>query len=215
MSDANSIAKVLLTSLASGTFTATQTTAEILIPATAGGGTINAYFIGIESELKAGGTVINYSSRFTASGMTGTFKPEVAAALKDVTGTSGPPTKNSVKGSSSSSGSTTGSSTTTKTPAANDPNTGPYATPYTLQTGAVRYAPMQPQPPKKITKTDVKPQWPTSNQPIATKPLSIPSITMTYTATRTHSVASHPCSATPQPLPSDDWEMYLNRWRDL
>lgn len=144
--------------------------------------------------------------------MTGTFEPEVAAALKDVTGTSGPPSKNNVQGSSSS---TTGSITTIESSATNDPNTGPYATPYPLQTGLVRYAPMQPQPPKKITKTDVKPQWPTSSQPIATKLLPIPSIIKTETALRTHSVASHPCSATPQPLPSDDWERYLDRWRDL
>ena len=205
--------------MASGTYTATQTTAEISIPAAAGGTTANAYFIGIESEGKAGGKVINYSSRFTASGMTGAFKPEVIAALEDVTDFTGPPTKNNVKGSSStSSGSTsTGASTntgTTSTPSIN-PADGPYGTPYTLQTGLVRFAPMQPQPKTKITKTDVKPLWPTSNVKFATTYLPIPSIEITSTQMRTHKVESHPNTAPAQPTPSDDWEKYLDRWKDL
>lgn len=206
--------QVLLTALASGTFTATQTTAEISIPAAAGGETpANAYFIGVESEGKAGGTVINYSSRFTASGMTGTFKPEVIAALKDVTGTTGPPTKNNVKGSSSTSSSAT--TTTAAVPSSIDPLAGLYGTPYTLQTGLMRYAPMQPQPKTKITKTGTERMWPTSSVKMATAYLPIPSITKTLTQSRTHSVQSHPCSEPPRAQPSDDWDKYLARWNDL
>ena len=43
-----------------------------------------------------GGTVVNYSDRFSLSGMTGVFPANVQAGLKTVTGTSGPKTENNV-----------------------------------------------------------------------------------------------------------------------
>ena len=74
-----------------------------------------------------GGTVINYSSRFSLSGMTGTFPPNVEAGIKAVSGTGGPPTKNNIN---------------------NNVNAGAggaagFSVPYTLQTGLTKYAPKQ------------------------------------------------------------------------
>ena len=92
-------------------------------------------FLKVQSVAAAGGTVINYSDRFTLSGMTGAFPPDVVAANAAVKGTAGPPTVNQVAGANA--------------PAA---GTGEFAVPYTLQTGPTKFAPMQPVPPTKITK---------------------------------------------------------------
>ena|SRR5438067_1595354 len=97
-------------------------------------------FLKIQSVAAAGGTVINYSDRFTLTGMTGIFPPDVVTANAAVKGTAGPPTVNQVAGAN---------------PGAAPSGTGPFAIPYTMQTGLTKYAPMQPLPPTKITKVRI------------------------------------------------------------
>jgi hypothetical protein len=127
------------------------------------------------STAAAGGTVTNYSNRFTLTGMTGTFSQDVTNALLTVSGTTGPDTVNDV----------TGTSATTAV------EEGVWGTPYNLQTGLTRYAPMQPVPPTAITATNTSPLWPTSSVSLATTYLAIPSIVTTLTQPQTFSVSSH------------------------
>jgi hypothetical protein len=112
-------------------------------------------------SVAAGGTVINYSSRFSLTGMTGTFPPDVLTGLNSISGTDGPPTANQDSGSA--------------------PRDDSFAVPYTLQTGLTRYAPMQPQPGTSITAKKVTPLWPTSGVTIAKTFLPQPSIQTTIT----------------------------------
>jgi hypothetical protein len=111
-------------------------------------------FVGIRSTAKTGGTITNYSDRFTLTGMTGSFSAAVLAANQNVVGTAGPPSVNQVAAAN---------------PGAGGPvDQGAWGTPYNLQVGPTRYAPMQPVPPTKITQTKTAPLWPTSSVPIAT-----------------------------------------------
>lgn len=108
--------------------------------------------------------------------MTGAFPDAVAQANTAVKVTTGPPNQNQVVVPGAA-------------PGAIDP--GAWGTPYNLQTGLVRFAPMQPIPPTKITKADVNPLWPTSSVPLATTFLSKPPMTTTQTQPQTFSVQSH------------------------
>jgi hypothetical protein len=128
------------------------------------------------SVATAGGTVTNYSNRFTLTGMTGTFSAAVTTALAAISGNTGPPTVNDVTGSGAS-----------PAPAAE----GVYGTPYNEQTGLTRYAPMQPPPITSITATNTAPLWPTSSVVLATTFLPIPTILTTITQGNTFSVVSH------------------------
>lgn len=130
------------------------------------------------STAAAGGTVTNYSNRFTLTKMTGVFSPAVTTALQGVSGTSGPPTVNAIAAAAPVAG--------TGTAAA-----GAYAVPYNEQTGTVKYAPMQPVPPTKITATNTSPLHPTSAVDLASTPLPIASIVTTVTQAQTFSVSSH------------------------
>ena len=129
------------------------------------------------SNEAAGGQIINYSSRFGLSAMTGTFAPDIVSALATVTGTTGPPNPAVAPAAAA--------------PSAN-PGGDPFAIPYNEQTGNVRYAPMQPLPPTSITAQNTSPLWPTSSVVIATTFLPIPTITTTYTQAETWSFSSHP-----------------------
>jgi hypothetical protein len=133
-------------------------------------------FLGMLSVATAGGTVWNYSNRFTLTGMTGTFSATVAAAVLAISGTTGPDTVNNVVAAGAAAG----------TAAA-----GAWGTPYNLQTGLTKYAPMQPVPPTAITATNTAPQWPTSSVPLASTFLPIPSIVTTLTQANTYSASSH------------------------
>ena len=124
------------------------------------------------SVATAGGSVINYSPRFSVAGMTGTFPANVVAGIGTISGTDGPATENNVAQNQA---------------AAQDPK---YAVPYTLQTGLTKYAPMQPQPPTKITAQSASPMWPTSSVSIATTWLPRPSQVTTSTQTQTFSMSS-------------------------
>ena len=134
-------------------------------------------FLKMISVATAGGTVINYSSRFSIAGMTGVFPANVVAGIGAISGTAGPATENNVVQKQARSSSSI------------DPN-DPYAVPYTLQTGLTKYAPMQPQPPTKITAQSATPLWPTSSVVFAMTWLPRPSQVTTSTQTPTYSVSS-------------------------
>ena len=102
--------------------------------------------------------------------MTGSFTSDVIQGLASVSGTDGPPTDNQVAGSA--------------------PGDGPFAVPYTMQTGPTRYAPMQPQPGTTITAKKVTPLWPTSSVTIATAFLPRPTVQTTITQGPNYSVTS-------------------------
>ena len=123
-----------------------------------------------------GGTVINYSSRFSLSGMTGTFPAAVQQGLAGLTGTAGPPTENNIA-SNPDAGAATGAG-------------GPYAVTYTAQTGLTKYAPMQGKPGTKITAKSPTPQYPTSSVKFAITFLPTPSQVTTLTMSATYSTSS-------------------------
>jgi hypothetical protein len=120
-------------------------------------------FIKMLATATAGGQVTTYSSRFTLSGMTGSFPASVVTGLQSVTGTDGPPAVNQV------------------------------AAPATAAAGAAGFdAPMQPVPPTKITAVNTSPQYPSSSVVLATTFLPIASIVTTLTQPNTFAVSSHP-----------------------
>jgi hypothetical protein len=130
------------------------------------------------AKAAGGGQVINYSDRFTLSAMTGTFAPDILAAIQASPGTKGP-----VGGAAAP---------PPPPPAAGAPPGGDaFAVPYNLQTGLTRYAPMQPLPPKTITATNTSPLWPTSSVPVAVTFLPIPTIQTTITQPLTYAFTSH------------------------
>ena len=123
-----------------------------------------------------GGTVINYSDRFSLSGMTGTFPPNVQKGVAGITGTNGPAAENNVA-SNPDAGAPTGAG-------------GPYAVTYTAQTGLTKYAPMQGKPGTKITAKSPTPQYPTSSVQFAITFLPTPSQVTTHTLSATYSASS-------------------------
>ncbi|KAI9722477.1 MAG: hypothetical protein M1828_004724 [Chrysothrix sp. TS-e1954] len=159
---------------------------------------LTALFLQFVSTSSTGGTVTNYSSRFGMKGMTGKFPAQVEKGMKTV-GTKakqGPPTENDAASKESV--------------GAN----GPYAMPFSMQTGLTKYAPMQPQPPTKISMKTVSPQYPPSNVPIAQKNMAPPSQVTTVTQTQTYSVSSMENTASPLSMPQDPMQKFLNRWKD-
>ncbi|PMD40742.1 hypothetical protein L207DRAFT_554394 [Hyaloscypha variabilis F] len=176
-------------------------TITVTVPVTTGGTGTNAYFLKMISVATAGGTVTNYSNRFTLTGMTGTFSQTVTTGLLTVSGTTGPDTVNNVVTAGAAAG----------TIAVGD---GLWGTPYTLQTGLTKYAPMQPVPPTAITATNTSPLWPTSSVVLASTYLPIPSVLTTLTQPQTFSVASHANTAAAASQPTDDMQRFLNRWKD-
>ena len=127
-----------------------------------------------------GGTVTNYSPRFTLTGMTGTFPPNIKTGISAITGTAGPATQNNAA-QNNAAGAGAGAGVAAA---------GAFTVPYTLQTGLTRYAPMQNQPGSKITAKTVSPQWPTSGVTLATTLLPPPSVVTTVTQSGTWSVSS-------------------------
>ena len=123
----------------------------------------NAYFFKMVSQSTTGGTVTNYSPRFSLSDMTGVFPQNVITGMQSVTGTEGPPTQND-EGSSPSSGAT-----------------GSFALPWDMQTGLTKYAAMQPYPPTKITAKTRTPLFPSSPYTVATTLMGHPTILTTVT----------------------------------
>ena len=140
-------------------------------------------FLQIVSTSTTGGQVINYSARFSLSSMTGTLPATVIAAINALPAgtTTGPATSNS-------------GLTDPATPAdgaAAGTYSNSYVVPYTMQTGPIRYAPMQPVPGTQITAQSASMAYPTSSVSVATTYL--PPATQwqtTMTQSQTFSVAS-------------------------
>jgi len=135
--------------------------------------------VSVSSE---GGTVINYSNRFTLTGMTGTFPAAVVQGIAAIAGsTAGPPTVNNVANNAAPAAGTT---------AAAAPGANEFNVPYQSQTGLTKYAPMQPVPGTKITATAFTPLHPTSAFTIATTYMGTPIVATTITESQTFSVSS-------------------------
>ena len=133
------------------------------------------------SQAATGGQMINYSNRFTLTGMTGAWQSQT---IEDAW--------TAVKGDPS------------KVPAAQDQVTsnqnnpgaagdgGPeYSVSYQYQTtGLTKYAPMQQHPPTAITKQDTAALFPTSLFIVAETALPTATQLTTLTATRTYSYST-------------------------
>ncbi|KAE9971081.1 hypothetical protein EG328_003769 [Venturia inaequalis] len=160
----------------------------------------NAYFLKIISVASTGGTVTNFSPRFSLSGMTGTFPASVQAGAKAVSGTAGPASVNQVAGAGGA------------VPAGGD--AASYALPFIAQTGPIRYAPMQKYPPTKIVAKTKTPLYPTSPYTVATTYLPILQGATTQTGSITWSFSQYENTVAAAPAPSDQMQKFLNRWRD-
>lgn len=194
----NDAASQIEVPLAEGKFS-DGTTASGTVLATFGDSVDSAYFLKMMSP-GPGGTIINYSPRFSLTGMKGTFPPNVEAAIEDIAGTEGPP---DVK---------------PKTPKAAWPVGSDvpeaYAIPFPSQSGQIFYAPMVKRPGTKITAKNASPLFPTSSVKIATGALPRPVQTTTFTLSQTITTESIAHTASPAAYPMDDMQKYLARWRD-
>ncbi|KAF2774366.1 hypothetical protein EJ03DRAFT_370451 [Teratosphaeria nubilosa] len=165
-------------------------TASGTITAGLAGNTANGFYFKITSVATAGGTYISYSNRFTMSGMTGTTPAEYTTAVTALNGaTAGPTPINQIAAAAQTAAAMTGD---------------PYTIPYYLQTGPVKYAPMQPVPPTAITAKTYSPLYPTSSYSLATTYLPLPSITTTQTQAQTFSVSSIENTIAAQAAPTAD-----------
>lgn len=108
--------------------------------------------------------------------MTGVFPDAVVAALKTVSGTSGPATENDISSSAA---------TTTATGAG-----GEYTVPYAMQSGEIRYAPMPPMAQTKISAKNASPQYSTSSYSVYVSVAGSPNAATTITASVTFSASS-------------------------
>lgn len=148
------------------------------------------------STLPGVGTVTNFSKRFSFTGMTGNFPPDVTAAIKALgpAVVAGPADINKAKPDG-----------VKQNPAA-DPNvdlqigTALFAVPFAKQTGQTRYAPMMMIPPTKINKKHKPtPAHPTSKVNVAKARLKpARGIQTTVTQSRTYTMATREnpvCSA--------------------
>ncbi|KAF2002264.1 hypothetical protein P154DRAFT_521089 [Amniculicola lignicola CBS 123094] len=191
-----------LTAIGGSTFEVTGNKAQGTVGIGIGASTPkNSYFLKMISTAQAGGTITNFSPRFSYSGMTGVFPDSVIQGMKTVKGTDGPDRIDA---------------TAENNPNAAVPVNGDvYNVEYNMQTGPTRYAPMQPVPPTKISKKDTKPLHSTSSVKIATTALPIPAVQMTtFTQSQTYSVSSMENTVAAAPMPSDDMAKFLNRWKD-
>lgn len=178
--------------------------------------TIPYSFLKMQSVGAKGAQVINYSDRFTLSGMTGTFPPVVKDGISKVSGTDGPPSTNQGAPAAAAGGAQ-----------------GQEAVSYTAQTGLIKYAPMLTPPGTKITKRAPTPRYPTSSVPIAQTFLPTPKQTTTMTASNTNvppqsrqfqvsqaratigqDVLLMETQAPAASMPQDDMQKFLHRWRD-
>ncbi|KAJ9502585.1 Cell wall synthesis protein kre9 precursor [Exophiala xenobiotica] len=196
----------LATLVATGDYTDGNSVSVTLTPGI-GANVQNAYFLKFISAA-TGGTVINFSDRFSLTGMTGTFPAAVTAGLKTVTGTAGPATQNNVQSSQNNA------------PAAGAdaiPANGAseYSVPYTMQTATIRYAPMPPKAQTKITAKNASPQWPTSAYTVYQTNVGTPNAVTTHTEVFTFSVSSREATVAAAGQPTDAaLQKFLNRWKD-
>ena len=130
-------------------------------------------YLQIISTAKDGGTVINYSPRFSITGLTGTTDEIYVKQVQELGGSSsGPATVNDVVPKAA-------------------PVVAGFGVPYNEQVGPTRYAPMQPVPPTKITAGNPTPLFPTSAFTIARAALPpAQKVITTLTEPQTYSVHS-------------------------
>jgi Yeast cell wall synthesis protein KRE9/KNH1 len=156
---------------------ATGNTASSSVEVGLGASVENAYFIKMISAAQ-GGSVVNFSPRFSISGMTGKFPASVTAGLATVAGTEGPATQNNIQSNQQGGGNAPGVG-------------GDFGVTYTAQTGTMRFAPMPKVPPSKISAgKNPKPLYPTSAVQFAKTVMPIPMQKTTVTQSFTFSVAS-------------------------
>jgi len=171
--DSNSLPLTTITT--NGDFSSGNSVTGTISPGLAGS-TKNGFYLKMISVAKEGGTVINYSDRFTLTGMTGTTPAADEEAVTALGGsTAGPATVNDVANAAAGGSVAEGDE---------------FTIPYNLQTGLIKYAPMQPIPPTQITAKTPTPLYPTSAYTIATTYMALPSITLTVTQSQTFSVSS-------------------------
>ncbi|ODM20505.1 hypothetical protein SI65_03558 [Aspergillus cristatus] len=173
-----------------------------------GGEEANAYFL----KLVASGpdvSVINYSSRFSLTDMTGSFSPRVADGIHSIRNISGAPLREDQEHEGFQKRQAVGA------PAAAATGLGAHTIPYELQTGLTWYAPMAKRPGKTIPPGKPTPQHPTSHYSIATAYLGAPTVQTTVSATDTYKVTNVENTATPAAQPEDmNMKRWLERWKD-
>jgi hypothetical protein len=131
-------------------------------------------FFKLTSFASSGGSYINWSNRFSISGLAGPAAPAaVLAAVTALAGATAGPGPINKLGSGGAPG-----------------GDGLFDIPFNLQTGLTRYAPMQPIPPTKITAKVFKPLFPTSAYTIAKTFLPNPTVQKTVTEQQTFSASS-------------------------
>ncbi|KAK7706497.1 Cell wall synthesis protein kre9 precursor [Botryosphaeria dothidea] len=188
------------------------TIAKGIILPTDGGDAENAFFRMV-SKTKNGETVTNYSSRFTLFGMAGGFPASVQEALDadPIIDTNAPivPGEEESELKKRQGAAPIGGAANTVAGAA-----GSYTIPYTMQTGATRYAPMQRVPSSKITMKTASAQFPTSAYTAYTTYAPTPTAVMTVTQSGTFTATSKEATQAAAPMPSDDMAKYLARWKD-
>ena len=169
----------LTTCVTSAQFT-TGSTATCTVGAGLAGSTVNGFFLQFTSVASEGGTVINYSDRFTMTGMSGVTPATALTGVQALGGaTTGPPTQNNVNNGNAAAGGGGGAAVG-----------GDFTVPYNLQTGLTKYAPMQPVPGTKITAKSFTPLYPTSAYTVAKTWMPLPSVLTTLTQPQTMSVSS-------------------------
>jgi Ser-Thr-rich glycosyl-phosphatidyl-inositol-anchored membrane family/Yeast cell wall synthesis protein KRE9/KNH1 len=175
----------LATLVQQGDFTTGNSVTATITPGL-GADVENAYFIKVISAA-TGGTIINFSDRFSLTSMTGVFPATVQAGLKTVSGTKGPETVNQI------------SSPQNAAPGAGSVAAGgaEFNTPYTLQSGSIRYAPMPPMAQTKISAKNASPRWPTSAYTVYQTNAGSPNAITTNTAPLTFSAVSHEATVSP------------------
>jgi hypothetical protein len=134
-------------------------------------------FFKMISPVVTGGVVINYSSRFSFSGMTGTFPAAITTALQSISGTDPPPTVDQYAAQVGAEVSATTA-------------VGSFAVPFSLQTGPTKYAPMLQQPGSKITAKKTAPLYPTSSYELARTPFAPATVATTITQPATGNPSS-------------------------
>lgn len=154
------------------------TTAQGTVPANIAGTLKNGFYLKMISTAKEGGTVTNFSGRFSIEGLTGTTAANAVTGAQAVTGTDGPDTIDNVANDAAAAAPAAG--------AGDDM----YGIAYADQSGLTKYAPMQGVPPTKITAQNFSPKYPTSSVSIATTWLPKPTVQTTMTQTQTFSVSS-------------------------
>lgn len=137
---------------------------------------------------KDGGTITTYSSRFSLTGMIGSFAPAIERAALNIHGTSGPVLQNNIVSHVDQQQNIEPRAAPATPPAG--VMAASVAIDYTAQTGLTKYAPMQGHPGTKITKQSASPRYPTSSVSFYKTFAPTPHQVTTQTLTNTFSVSS-------------------------